>query len=769
VATELGSAFISVGLGTNTLSGDIKKAFGSAEGSGASAGKSAGKGFGLGFGGILTAAAGALSVGSFVKGAISAAGDLQQSVGAIDTVFKGSAGQMHDWAKSASTDVGLTENEFNNLGTLIGSQLKNGGTAMDELGPKTKDLITTGADLASMFGGTTQDAVDALSSALKGERDPIERYGVSLNQAKIDAEAAALGFTKVGGSLSAEANQAATVSLIMKQTADAHGNFSRETDTLAHKQQVLNAQWQDGKAAIGSALLPAVTAITGALSSALGPVMTGALAGIRGLTGGFTAMGAAFQAGGSDITSSGFAGVMERIGLVARQAFDGIGPVVASLVASFGPLIPQVFSLLSAFSPLSLIFKAIQPILPQLLGLFAQLGATIAGTLSTTLAALMPVVSMFISQLSQMAIGVMPAVSQIVTLLGAALATLAPVIAGIITQLAPLITSLMSQLAPIVISLVSTILPPLVSIFGNIIAAIAPLVTMIMGLLIPIIQALMPVVVTVFNVIASVITSVMQIIQGVIQVVTGIISGNWSQVWEGIQNIFGGIWNTIVALIGGAISIVWSVISSGLNLVLGFIGGVLGNIGRFFADTWNNVTRGVSDFIGGVGKFFEGLPGAIMDALSGAGQWLFDAGKNIVQGLFDGIKSLAGTIGNFFLGLLPGWIVEPFKIALGIHSPSRVFKGFGQNIGQGLLDGVDAMQGKIDGTMSGLVSVPAIPSFGSGSYAAALSAAPAQQFPSRMALMVGGREFEGYLVDTASGVVQSADSDSQYMRVGRRV
>jgi len=208
----------------------------------------------------------------------------------------------------------------------------------------------------------------------------------------------------------------------------------------------------------------------------------------------------------------------------------------------------------------------------------------------------------------------------------------------------------------------------------------------------------------------------MQIIQGIIQVVTGIITGNWSMVWTGIVNIFSGIWNTIVAVIGGAIAIVWSVISAGLGLVMGFIGGVLGSIGQFFADTWNNVVNGVSGMIGQVGGFFSGLWDTITGALTGAGQWLFDAGKNIVQGLFDGIKSLAGTIGNFFLSLLPGWIVEPFKIALGIHSPSRVFAGLGENIGMGLLDGVDGMQGKIDGTMSGLVTVPPVPKFGAPSF-----------------------------------------------------
>src|SRR5699024_7722517 len=111
----------------------------------------------------------------FVSG-IQGAGDLEQSVGAIEAVFKSGASQMSTWSQTAATDVGLTKNEFNELGTLMGAQLKNGGTAMEDLAPKTKSLIELGADLSSMFGGNTADAVGALSSALKGERDPIEKY-----------------------------------------------------------------------------------------------------------------------------------------------------------------------------------------------------------------------------------------------------------------------------------------------------------------------------------------------------------------------------------------------------------------------------------------------------------------------------------------------------------------------------------------------------------------------------------------------------------------
>lgn len=255
----------------------VKNASDDAENEAESGGKRAGGGFADSFKGALSgiaAAVGIREIGQTLWSSVQESGNLEQSVGAIDSVFKGSAETMHGWAKSASTSVGMSANEFNELGTLIGAQLKNGGLAMDQLAPKTNELIGLGADLSSMFGGTTKEAVEALSSALKGERDPIEKYGVSLNQAKIDAKAAELGFEKVGGSLSAEANQAATLALVMEQTSDAHGNFARESDTFAHKQQVMQAKWLDLKAAMGEAFMPVLTNVFSFIGTAAIPALT---------------------------------------------------------------------------------------------------------------------------------------------------------------------------------------------------------------------------------------------------------------------------------------------------------------------------------------------------------------------------------------------------------------------------------------------------------------------------------------------------------------
>lgn len=635
---ELGSAFINVGLSTGTLAQDIRRTFDSSASDGEAGGRRSGLGFMKGLGGALAAVGGAAAIGSFFKNSISAAGDLEQSVGGVSAVFKEGAGQVLEYSAGAARAIGLTSNEYNQLATVIGSQLKNGGVAIEELGGKTNDLIGVGGDLAAMFGGTTSEAVGALSSALKGERDPIEKYGVSLTQAAIDAKAAELGFKKVGGSLSAEANQAATMAIIMEQTADAHGAAGRESETFAARLQQMKAGFGNLQATIGSYFLPILASAFGFISQSVIPNVESFIA--------------TLGSGDNELT-----GVLRNVGAV-------VGPVFQQLASAFGPVIPQVMSLMQAFSPLGLLFQVITPILPMLAGAFGTIGAAVGQVLQ---------------------------------------------------QVIPLATSLVATLVPIIVQLVTAILPPLAAMFVQVANAVVPLVKQIAGALIPMIQNLMPVVVTVFSVVSNVIQSAMRIIQGIINVVIGVISGNWSQVWQGIGQIFSGIWNTIVAVLRGVMQIIGAAISGGLNNARAVVGSVLGAIGSFFAGTWNNILGGVSGFIGGFIGFFRGLPGQIMGALSGAAGWLLGIGRNIVQGLINGITGMAGTVARAILNLIPAAIRGPIEAALGIHSPSRVAMWWMEMIGAGFVKQAPTEARRMQNAMDTLFTVPGAPNIPGGS------------------------------------------------------
>lgn len=215
----------------------------------------------------VAASAALAAIGAGAASCAKAAGDLQQSVGGVETVFGDSSKQMLAWSKNAAKSVGLSQNEYNEFATLVGSQLQNFGMSAEQSASKTNELIGLGADLSSMFGGTTADAVDALSSALKGEMDPIEKYGISLNDATLQAQAASMGLSDLYKSGDRNAKMQATLAAITAQSGKAVGNFAREADTAQGQQQRMNAAFENAKAALGEALLPFLTQMAEKLAS----------------------------------------------------------------------------------------------------------------------------------------------------------------------------------------------------------------------------------------------------------------------------------------------------------------------------------------------------------------------------------------------------------------------------------------------------------------------------------------------------------------------
>lgn len=210
--------------------------------------------------GLQKASIGAGIAVAAIAGVAIAAGDaasnLQQSSGAVESVFGKYADGIKANADAAAEAVGLSKNSYNELASVLGAQLKNMGIPMEEVAGQTDDLVGLGADLAATFGGSTSDAVGALSSLLRGERDPIEKYGVSMKQADIAAKMAEMGLSGLEGEAAKAAETQAMLALLTEQTADSQGQFARESDTAAGAQQRANAEWENAMAALGEGLLP---------------------------------------------------------------------------------------------------------------------------------------------------------------------------------------------------------------------------------------------------------------------------------------------------------------------------------------------------------------------------------------------------------------------------------------------------------------------------------------------------------------------------------
>lgn len=196
------------------------------------------------------------AVKDFVGSAITAYSNLEQATGGVEAVFGEFAEVIEEKSKDAAESVGLSEAAYKDLATNVGGLLKNLGFSTEEASLKTIDLINVGADLAATYGGEVSDAVAAITSLMRGERDPIEKFAISMKQTDINARVAALGLDTSTTSAQKNSEAIAALDILMGQAQDTTGQFRKEVDTHAVSQQILTAQLENQKAELGEALLP---------------------------------------------------------------------------------------------------------------------------------------------------------------------------------------------------------------------------------------------------------------------------------------------------------------------------------------------------------------------------------------------------------------------------------------------------------------------------------------------------------------------------------
>ena len=274
---ELAAAYVSLTVSSKGIAQNLQRELGDPVDKAA---KDAGNSIEQGIGGganraasaakVALSAIGSAAVLSGINKAKDAASGLQQAVGGTAAVFGEASDAVDDFAAGAAEAVGLSERAARELTSQLGASLKGYGFAVDEAAAKSIELTEVGADLAATFGGTTADAVAALSSALRGEFDPLERFGIALRQSAIDAEAVALGLVGAGEEVSSLARAQAALALITEQSGGALGQFARESDSAAGQAQIASAKMEDSAANLGEALLP----IYAQLSETVGTVAT---------------------------------------------------------------------------------------------------------------------------------------------------------------------------------------------------------------------------------------------------------------------------------------------------------------------------------------------------------------------------------------------------------------------------------------------------------------------------------------------------------------
>ena len=185
------------------------------------------------------------------------AADLQDAMGASDQIFKGSADEVKKWADTLNSSYGIAESEALTYANTMGAMLQNiGQLSEEEAAKQSAMLVELAGDLTAMFGGTTESAVQALTGALKGNTSMLDNYGMGVNEATIKSKALEMGLIAEGEQLDLAGKQAATLALILEQTADAQGQAAREAEGASGTMRALGTELKNIAAELGEVLIP---------------------------------------------------------------------------------------------------------------------------------------------------------------------------------------------------------------------------------------------------------------------------------------------------------------------------------------------------------------------------------------------------------------------------------------------------------------------------------------------------------------------------------
>jgi hypothetical protein len=219
----------------------------------------------------VPATAALAGLGTFAFKAAQKASDLNEEIQKSEVIFGAASKDIVSFSKTAATAIGQSQRSALEAAGTFGVLGKAAGLTEQDLTKFSKQFTTLSSDLASFNNTSPEDAIQAIGAALRGEAEPIRRYGVLLNDATLRQKALELGLiATTKEALTPQNKTLAAQAVILEQTKDAQGDFARTSGGLANQQRILKARVEDATASFGRAFLPILEQIIPILSSMAG-------------------------------------------------------------------------------------------------------------------------------------------------------------------------------------------------------------------------------------------------------------------------------------------------------------------------------------------------------------------------------------------------------------------------------------------------------------------------------------------------------------------
>jgi hypothetical protein len=216
--------------------------------------------------GLTVMAGAAVAAGKVIFDLANEAAALGETQNKVDTIFAESARQFDDWSESAAKAFGQSKKDALDGVATFGIFGKAAGLTSDDLVAFSTTLTELASDLASFNNTSVDDALTALGSGLRGEAEPLRRFGVLLDDATLRQAALRKGLIDTTSqALTPQQKVLAAYDEILKQTNVQQGDFARTSESLANQQRILKAETQNLRTELGQKFIPIVNDATKAL------------------------------------------------------------------------------------------------------------------------------------------------------------------------------------------------------------------------------------------------------------------------------------------------------------------------------------------------------------------------------------------------------------------------------------------------------------------------------------------------------------------------
>lgn len=184
--------------------------------------------------------------------------DAAETRSKFDTVFKSMTANANTAADNLAKNYGLSGAAARQLMGDTGDLLTGFGFTQKSALNLSSRVNELAVDLASFtnYSGGAEGASHALNSALLGERDALKSLGIAISEDNVKKEVALLIAQGRHFATMRQAKAEATLSLAIKQSKNAIGDFARTQSSLANQERVLAARTADAAEKFGKLLIP---------------------------------------------------------------------------------------------------------------------------------------------------------------------------------------------------------------------------------------------------------------------------------------------------------------------------------------------------------------------------------------------------------------------------------------------------------------------------------------------------------------------------------